>query len=113
MSGLLEAMDGDLLRQARTKRQSDLTHLKNDVIKYVDVGIPLIWDVYLGLVEEKPKLSEQMSGGHLRLIIGYNKKTDELLYTDSWGRGHELKRLEVGDAMTMTFGLYVIKPNSL
>jgi hypothetical protein len=113
LDGLLQAMEADLLRQARTKRQMDLTHLKNDVIKYVDTGIPLIWDVYLGLVEEQPKLSEQTHGGHLRLIIGYNKKTDEILYTDSWGQGHELKRVGLGDALTMTFGLYVIKPNRL
>lgn len=113
VDGLLEAMDADLLRQARTKRQSDLVKLKTDVSNNIDKGIPLIWNVYLGLVQEKPKLSQQTRGGHLRLIIGYNKKTDEILYTDTWGSGHELKRLSTGDAMTMTFGLYVIKPNSL
>jgi hypothetical protein len=112
MERLLEAMEPEVLYQARTKRQSDLVRLKNDVSKYIDAGIPLIWDVYLGLVKE-PLLSPQTKGGHLRLIIGYNKKTDEILYSDSWGPRHALKRLSVGDAQTMTFGLYVIKPNSL
>lgn len=109
---LIQAMDADVLHQARIKRPFDLTRFRGDVIKYVDTGLPLIWNVYLGLVKE-PMLAPQVSGGHLRLIIGYNKKTDEMLYTDSWGRGHELKRLGLGDAMTMTFGLYVVKPNGL
>ncbi|TAN38447.1 MAG: hypothetical protein EPN23_02635 [Verrucomicrobia bacterium] len=112
VDGLLSAMEPELLHQARIKRQSDLVRLKNDVSKYIDVGIPLIWDVYLGLVKE-PLLSPQAAGGHLRLIIGYNKKADEILYSDSWGAEHALKRLSVGDAQTMTFGLYVIKPNGL
>ena len=109
---LLDGMDGDLLRQARTKRPAELTKFKNDVAKYIDLGIPLIWDVYLGLVKEE-FLLPQDRGGHLRLIIGYNKKTGDIFYTDSWGPRHECKQMTLGDALTMTFGLYVIKPNSL
>jgi hypothetical protein len=109
---LLDSMDTGLLRQARTKRTNDLNKLKADVSKYVDLGIPLIWDVYLGLVEEK-FLLPQDRGGHLRLIIGYNKKAGDILYTDTWGPRHECKQMSLADALTMTFGLYVIKPNSL
>lgn len=112
LDALLSAMDPELLHQARTKTQSDLNRLKGDVVKNIDIGIPLIWDVYLGLVKEQ-FVTPQMHGGHLRMIIGYNKKTDEILYSDSWGAGHELKRLSLGDALTMTFGLYIVKPNSL
>jgi len=112
MDGLLRAMEPEILHQARTKRQSDLVRFRGDVTKYVDTGIPLIWDVYLGLVKE-PMLAPQASGGHLRLIIGYNKEADEVLYSDSWGAAHALKHLSLGDAMTMTFGLFVIKPNGL
>ena len=46
-----------------------------------------IWSVLVGRVKEKPPV--QGAGGHMRLIIGYNDKTSELLYSDSWGRGHE------------------------
>ena len=108
LDNLLAAMDPELLRQTRTKVQGDLNRFKSDVAKNIDMGIPLIWDVYLGLVKEQ-FVTPQMQGGHLRLIIGYNKKTDEILYTDSWGAGHELKRLNSGDALTMTFGLFVVK----
>jgi hypothetical protein len=109
---LLDAMDGNLLRQARTKRTADLNKFKGDVAKYIDLGIPLIWDVYLGLVKEE-FLLPQDRGGHLRLIIGYHKKTGAIYYTDTWGPRHECKQMPLGDAVTMTFGLYVIKPNSL
>ena len=33
------------------------------------------------------------AGGHMRIIIGYNKTTNEVLYSDSWGNGHEEKRM--------------------
>jgi hypothetical protein len=55
----------------------------------------------------------QTKGGHLRMIIGYNKKTDEILYTDSWGPRHALKRMPAANAWTITTGLFVVKPNSL
>ena len=112
LDNLLDAMEGDLLRQARTKRPADLAKFKTDVARYIDLGIPLIWDVYLGLVKEE-FLLPQDRGGHLRLIIGYNKKTGDIFYTDTWGPRHACKQMPLGDAVTMTFGLYVIKPNSL
>lgn len=109
---LLDSMDPELLRQARTKRANDLAKFKADVARHVELGIPLIWDVYLGLVKEE-FLLPQDRGGHLRLIIGYNKKTGDIFYTDTWGPRHECKKLSLADALTISFGLYVIKPNSL
>ena len=52
-------------------------------------------------------------GGHMRLIIGYNDRTQEILYTDTWGAGHELKRLSLADAWTITLGLYCLQPGDL
>jgi hypothetical protein len=46
----------------------------------------------------------------MRLIIGYNTKTQEILYTDSWGEGHELKHMKADDAWTITSTLTVIEP---
>jgi hypothetical protein len=65
----------------------------------------------LGFVPEKPELP-QAFGGHMRVIIGYNSKTQEILYTDSWGRGHELKRMKADDAWTITTTLTTIEPLS-
>ena len=46
----------------------------------------------------------------MRLIIGYNQPKHEILYSDSWGAGHELKRMPIEDAWTMTTGALLIEP---
>ena len=48
--------------------------------------------------------------GHMRLIVGYNQKTHEILYSDSWGPNHALKRMPETQAWAMTKGLLVLKP---
>ncbi len=112
LGNVFDAMDGELVKQVRTKRQSELNKFKNDVVKNIDLGIPLVWSVTIGWVKEEFILP-QTKGGHTRMIIGYNKQTDEILYTDSWGPRHALKRMPAPDAWTITKGLYVVKPNSL
>jgi hypothetical protein len=62
----------------------------------------------LGIVPEQN--APRTLGGHMRLIIGYNDQTGEILYTDSWGPGHELDRMSAGDAWTITTGLNTIEP---
>ena len=52
----------------------------------------------------------EKASGHMRLIIGYGEKSHEILYSDSWGLGHELKRMPVPDAWTITTGLATIEP---
>jgi hypothetical protein len=105
-------MEGELLRTVRTKRKDEVNRFRTDILKNIETGIPVIWGVYLGLVPEK-FLTPQTKGGHMRMIIGLNKKTDEVLFSDTWGAGHELKRMSLSDAVTITRGLYVVKPNSL
>lgn len=76
----------------------------------VDKGVPLLWALELGLFPEEPDNNAQDGGGHMRLIIGYNDKTSELLFSDSWGAGHELKRMKLEDAVKATFGVYLLEP---
>jgi hypothetical protein len=45
----------------------------------------------------------------MRLIIGYNMKEQTIIYSDSWGAGHEKKTLPAAEAAAMTTGRYVIK----
>jgi hypothetical protein len=81
--------------------------------RYIDRGIPLIWGLFV--TQEIEDLAHRrrdarqgaepaewaqrlkversatrrtkpdLSGGHLRLIVGYNAKTGEIAYSDSWG----------------------------
>jgi hypothetical protein len=102
------AMKPGVLKETRLKNKSDLSRFQREVQSHIEQGTPLIWSVMLGVIEEKGL--SQASGGHMRLIIGYNPKSEEIIYTDSWGAGHERKRMPAADAWTMTMGLTSIEP---
>ena len=89
-------------------QRSKFTKFLKDVHDQVNKGIPLFWGVTLGTYPE-PEIP-QANGGHMRLIIGYNTKTHEILYSDSWGPNHALKRMPESQAWAMTKGLLVLKP---
>jgi hypothetical protein len=101
-------MNVEVLREVRTKNKSDLTRFQRAVQSHIDEGTPLLWTVMLGKVPE-PHIP-QNAGGHMRLIIGYNAKTAEILFSDSWGAGHELKRMSAADAWTITTGATSVEP---
>jgi hypothetical protein len=108
LGDVYRAMDTSVLKEIRTKNKADLGRFQRSVQAHINEGTPLLWTVMLGKIPENG--IPQNAGGHMRLIIGYNQKTDEILYTDSWGAGHELKRLPTVDAWTMTTGTMSIEP---
>ncbi len=104
-------MDGEILKLARTERdRSGYAKFQRTVAGLIDQGIPIMWSVSLGLLPETG--IPQANGGHMRLIIGYNTKTGEALYSDSWGAEHALKRMPLANAYTMTNGLYYMQPRA-
>ena len=102
-----EAMEAEVLLKARTK-DARFAKFKKDVKMRIDQGIPVCWSVRLGIFPESD--IPQANGGHMRLIIGYNQKTDELIYSDSWGRGHEKKRMDAGKAFAITTSAFALRP---
>ena len=89
----------------------DLKDFQKVIRKYANLGVPLLWSLQLGPeFKEDPPLSEQTSGGHMRLIIGYNDDTERILFSDSWGAGHELKSMAMEDAIRATSALFLMKP---
>ncbi len=88
----------------------DETKFAKLVREHTDKGIPLLWAVQLGIYPENPPNAAQAGGGHMRLIIGANEKSGELLFTDSWGSGHELKRMKMADAFKATMAVWVVEP---
>jgi len=109
MGRIIDAMDKDLFLKIRRKNPTAVDQFLQLVKKDVSEGHPILWGVMLGFVPEKPALP-QARGGHIRLIIGYNTKTKEILYSDSWGAGHELKRMNAADALAISNCLIVIEP---
>ena len=104
------AMDPEVLKDMKVNgaMKSRYTKFMKDVHQYVNVGKPLFWGVVLGTYPETDL--PQTRGGHMRLIIGYNDKKKEILYTDTWGKGHELKRMPADWAWTISRTLMVMKP---
>jgi Peptidase_C39 like family len=78
----------------------------------IDKGVPVMWGLQLGLFPENGEKAKQAGGGHMRLIIGYNDKTQEIIFSDSWGPGHEKKRMAAPDASAATMGLYLLQPSA-
>ncbi len=111
VSDLYSQMDGEVLKTARQKERSEYEKFKQKIRRYVDGGCPLAWSVTLGFYKEEPMYSGR--GGHMRLIIGYNSRTDEVIFSDSWGSRHAKKRLPMDEAFAMTKALLTLEPQGL
>lgn len=74
----------------------------------IDRGIPVMWSI---LVFPKNRQGPVNVSGHLRLITGYNSTRGELIYSDSWGPGHEKKRMKLSDAWVITTRLFTLEPS--
>jgi hypothetical protein len=46
----------------------------------------------------------------MRIIIGYNDIKEEIIFSDSWGEGHEAKRMKMSDSYNASQELFVPKP---
>lgn len=104
----LDVADPELLKQVRAGKKSQVKKWMGAIKKHIDAGTPVLWSVTLGIYPE-PVPVPQTRGGHMRLIIGYNMKEQTIIYSDSWGAGHEKKTLPAAEAAAMTTGRYAIK----
>ena len=105
------AADGTLREDLRSK-PSEQRDFEKHVAKYVDDGIPLLWSLTLGEFPEEPPNSKQANGGHMRMIIGYNSNARKIIFSDTWGAGHEIKYMKTDDAFQATTGLFVMTPTA-
>ncbi len=108
ISDIYARMKPDILREARNKSKGAFTTFERHVKTNIDKGVPVLWSVMLGVVPEGEK--KQSTGGHMRLIIGYNDKNQEIIYSDSWGNGHEFKRMPKADAWAITTNMATVEP---
>ena len=108
INGLRAAMDPKVIYEAK-KMDPRFKKFLAGVRNQIDQGIPIFWGVTLGLFPERG-VNPQTSGGHMRLIIGYNDKKKEILYSDTWGEGHELKRMPQEWAFAITDDTFFLKP---
>jgi hypothetical protein len=107
---LFALMTNGKLYEMRRREPSEFKDFEKKIVDYVDDGIPLLWSLELGKFEEEPAISPQTNGGHMRMVIGYNPENGKLIFSDSWGAGHEVKYMDMKDAYKATHGLYVMHP---
>ncbi|MGI5869298.1 MAG: hypothetical protein ACOX9C_07640 [Kiritimatiellia bacterium] len=113
LPAIWNAMDPEILLEARASQKQNLAQFEKDIRNYVGQGVPLLWSCLVGMYPEEPPLGAQGAFGHIRMIIGYNDRTDEILYSDTWGPNHALKRMPKLQAWAMTKGLFVLKPRNV
>lgn len=105
--------DKDILRKVRLDQRIEAEKFRRDVARYIDAGAPVVWVVLMGIIPE-PKIAEGPAmTGHMRMIVGYNSGTGEILYSDTWGPGHEEKRMSVDDAWVINKGYFVVTPQNI
>ncbi len=80
------------------------------VQEHINQGLPLLWALELGLYPEEPQTAMQKGGFHMRMIIGYNTEKDQVIFSDSWGAGHEMKRMSMRNAYMATTHLFLVEP---
>lgn len=100
LSAISAAMNPDLYKKIRLKDNINFKKFQRDVTENINAGIPVLWAVKLGIIKEENL--PQPLGMHMRLIIGYNDKEKKIVYSDSWGAGHEYKKMSWEDAWTIT-----------
>ena len=109
LNATLISLDPALLRSVLSSRSLEDKKFLRVIQDSIGKGIPVVWCVTLGMVPEE-KLPQGMTGGHMRLIVGFNAQQKQIIYSDTWGAGHELKIMNQDDAFLITTALYRIEP---
>ena len=91
---VLQDCDQEVIRAARMRERRDYRDFQEAIKTNIDRGIPLMLVI----------------PGHMRIINGYNDKTGDIIYTDSFGAGHEKKNMKFEDAWVDTLKLMIIEP---
>ena len=110
ISSLLSGMELEIYLELREKEHVERERFYRSIRKNIDAGLPLAWGVFLGLQPEPGIPASQTTGGHLRLIIGYNPQSQSVIYSDTWGDGHEKKEMSLTQAWNITHCTFTCKP---
>ena len=105
---LIPRIDYKTWKSVRQDEKSEKKKAWKYIRDNIDNGIPVAWSVWLGLTSEQGR--KLKAGGHMRMIIGYDKKKEEIIYTDSWGNEHARKKMDWDDAWAITKIVMTMKP---
>lgn len=82
----LSIFDQEILEESFPVKKAAMKKWFRPVYKSIDSGIPVLWGI----------------PGHMRLIIGYNEQKGLIYYSDTWGAGHEKKKMTALNAYMIT-----------
>lgn len=82
----LSVFDQEILEASFPVKKPAMKKWFRPVYKSIDSGIPVLWGI----------------PGHMRLIIGYNEQKGLIYYSDTWGAGHEKKKMTALNAYMIT-----------
>jgi hypothetical protein len=123
---LLEGVGRDIKRKGRTFDSWRGEMRLKELTKYIDKGVPVIWGMYStkefndtankrtadrkGVTEwaawkakvtseaASSSLTKDEDKGHVVLIMGYNKDTGEIAFSDSWGERYKERWITIAEA---------------
>ena len=108
VDALLSAMDPQIYTEMRCEDKGNYQDFFKEIQRYIDAGIPLCW-VTITLPHQADNKTDKIQP-HMRIINGYNTRTGDVIYTDSWGLGHEKKVMSRQDAWGITQMLCAMTP---
>jgi hypothetical protein len=137
LAELVSAVQRDVRRKGRSVKTFSGKVKASLVARYIDDGIPVIWsmnstpafndiankrtaarravkdwDEWAKQVKKEQRgsrdLSKDDSNSHVTMIIGYNKDTDEIAISDSWGNAYRERWIGEKEAQEVSEGSFVV-----
>lgn len=109
-SKTVPAIDPEILISCRGSEKRAVANFAGEVVRNINQGEVLCWAVVVFKAGKEGKAQPGVPAGHYRIINGYNSKTREIIFTDSYGLGHESSRCSFEEAWAMTVKLFSITP---
>jgi hypothetical protein len=137
LNSIIESISGYIASQSRSMKELNEPIKVRTVQKYIDKGLPLIWSMFSSqeynayanqrtiarkdvsdweawakqtkATARGTELRKDIMSGHACLIIGYNKDTDEIAVSDSWGSSYNERWISADQAEQVSQGsVYLI-----
>jgi hypothetical protein len=99
-------MDNSVLAQIAIADAEKYALFRDVVIAAINHGLPVGWEV-----QRWAPLVNIKAPGHRRMIVGYDLKRDQLVFSDSWGLKYERRTMSFRAGYAMTVRLEIICPD--
>lgn len=133
---LLDAVGKDIKRKGRSFKIWDGEIKLRELTRYIDDGIPVMWTLFSTkpfneiantrtkerqdlemwssykkkVIQESSstKLNKDRDTAHIVIIIGYNKDTNEIAFSDSWGERYMERWISIPEAQQVSQGRFYV-----